>query len=123
MASGAPTFCELTTVSSELRYDRLGELSSDMLLCKFFSRTVGSCEESAITEGLDRRPREAEESLLSFVDSVELLADDECLLSAAEVGERFPVTCSADGSQGGSCLKGWSMLYLYYCSISRILCL
>ena len=84
-----------------------------MVLCRFFSRTVGNCEESEITEGLDRRPREPDESVLSFVDSVELLADDECLLSVAEAGERFPVACSADGSQAGSCLKGWSMLYVY----------
>ena len=52
-----------------------------------------------MTEGLDRRLREAEASLLSLVDSVELLADDECLLSVAEVGERL------DGSQ-----TGWSIL-------------
>lgn len=88
-----------------------------MVLCRFFSRTVGNCEESEMTEGLDRRPREAEESLLSFVDWVELLADDECLLSVAEVGDRFPFACSADGSQAGSCLNGWSMLYVYDCSI------
>ena len=111
MASNVFTFCELTTVSSELRCDRLGDFSSDMVLCRFFSRTVGNCEESEITEGLDRRPREPE-SLLSFVDSVELLADDECLLSVTEAGDRFPVACSAEGSQAGSCLKGWSMLYV-----------
>ena len=84
-----------------------------MVLWRFFSRTVGSCEESEITEGLDRRPREPEESVLSFVDSVELLADDECLLSVAEAGERLPVASSADGSQAGSCLNSWSMLYVY----------
>ena len=83
-----------------------------MVLCRFFSRTVGNCEESEITEGLDRRPREPE-SVVSYVDSVELLADDECLLSDAEAGERFPVACSADGSQVDSCLNGWSMLYVY----------
>ena len=79
-----------------------------MALCRFFSRTVGNCEETETTEGLDRRPREAEESLLSFVDSVEVLADDECLLSVAEVGDKFLVACS--GSQAGSCLNGWSIL-------------
>ena len=67
---------------------------------------MGNCEESETTEGLDRRPREPEESLLSFVDSVVLLADDECLLSVADAGERLSATCSADGSQAGSCLKG-----------------
>ena len=113
MASDVLTFCELTTVSSEFRWDRLGDFSSDMVLCRFFSRTVGNCEESEITEGLDRRPREPDESVLSFVDSVELLADDECRLSAIEAGERFPVACSAGGSQAGSCLNGWSMLYVY----------
>ncbi len=98
------------TVSSEVRGIRLGLLSSDIVLCRFFSRTVGNCEETEATEGLDRRPREAEESLLSFVDSVEVLADDECLLSVAEVGDKFLVACSADGSQAGSCLNGWSIL-------------
>ena len=58
------------------------------------------------TEGLDRRPREVEESLLSFDDSVELLADDECLLSVAEVADRLFVASSVNGSQGGSCLNG-----------------
>ena len=77
-----------------------------MVLCRFFSRTVGSCEETDTTEGLDRRPREPKESLLSLVDNVELLADDECLLSVAGAGERFPVAGSADGSQAGSCLNG-----------------
>ena len=84
-----------------------------MVLCRFFSRTVGNCEESEITEGLDRRPREPEESVLSLVDSVELLADDECLLSVAEAGEKFPVACSVDGFQAGSCANGWSMLCVY----------
>ena len=84
-----------------------------MVLCRFFSRTVGNCEESEITEGLDRRPREPDESVVSFVDRVELLADDECLLSVVEAEERFPVVCSADGFQGGSCVNGWSMLYVY----------
>ena len=94
-----------------------------MVLCIFFSRTVGNCEEIETTEGLDRRPREAEESLLSFVDSVEVLADDECLLSVAEVpsvGDRILAASSADGSQAGSCLNGWSMTYednLCRCSI------
>lgn len=63
-----------------------------------------------MTEGLERRLREADASLLSLVDSVELLADDECLLSVAEVGERFPVACLADGSQAGSGLTDWSIL-------------
>ena len=81
-----------------------------MVLCRFFSRTVGNCEETEMTEGLERRLREADASLLSLVDSVELLADDECLLSVAEVGERFPVACLADGSQAGSGLTDWSIL-------------
>lgn len=80
-----------------------------MILCRFFSRTVGNCDETEATEGLERRPRGPEASLLSFVDSVEVLADDECLLSVAEVGDRFLVASSADGSQAGSCLNGWSM--------------
>ena len=63
-----------------------------------------------MNEGLERRLRVAEASLLSFVDSVELLADDECLLSVAEVGERFTVACLAGGSKAGSCLTDWSML-------------
>lgn len=88
-----------------------------MFPCMFFSRTVGNCEESETTEGLGRRPREAEESLLSFVDSVELLADEECLLSVAGVGERFPVASSADVSQAGSCLYVSSILHIYEFSI------
>ena len=81
-------------------------MSSDIILCNFFSRTVGNCEEIETTEGLDRRPREAEESLLSLVDCVELLADDECLLSVAEAGDRLLGASSVNGSQGGSCLNG-----------------
>ena len=81
-------------------------MSSDIILCKFFSRTVGNWEEIEATEGLDRRPCAAGESLLSFVDCVELLADDECLLSVVEVGDRFLAASSANGSQGGSCLNG-----------------
>lgn len=77
-----------------------------MVLCRFFSRTVGSCEATEATEGLDRRPREPEESLLSFV---EVLADEECLLSVAEVGAKVLVASPADGSQAGSCLNGWSI--------------
>lgn len=111
------TFWELTTVSSELNCDGLGDISSDIVLCRFFSRTVGNCEESETTEGLGRRPCELEESLLSFVDSVELLADDECLLSVAGVEERFPVARSTDGSQAGSCLNGRSILHIYECGI------
>ena len=80
-----------------------------MLLCKIFSRTVGNCEEIETTEGLDRRPREAEESLLSFVDSVEVLADEECLRSVSEIEGKFVMYSLADGSQKDSCLKGWSM--------------
>ena len=77
-----------------------------MVLWICFSRTVGNCEEAEATEGLDRRPREPEESLLSFVDSVEVLADDECLLSVAEVEDKSFVVSSANGSQAGSCLNG-----------------
>lgn len=68
MGSNWSTFWELTTVSSELRSDRVGGLAPDIVLCRFFSRTVGNCEETETTEGLDRRPREPEESLLSLVD-------------------------------------------------------
>lgn len=39
-----------------------------------------------------------------------MLADDECLLSVAEVGDRCVEASWADGSQAGSCLNGWSML-------------
>ena len=92
-----------------------------MVLCKFFSRTVGNCEETETTDGLERRPREPEESLLSVVDSVELLADDECLLSATEVGERLFEACSADGSQAGSCLNSWSILIGIHVQSIRIL--
>ena len=67
---------------------------------------MGNWEEIETTEGLERRPREAEESLLSFVDCVELLADDECLLSVAEAGDRLLGASIANGSQGGSCLNG-----------------
>lgn len=86
-----------------------------MVLCRFFSRTVGNCEETETTEGLDRRPREEEESLLSFVDSVELLADEECLLSAAIVDDvdRFSVVGSANGGQAGSSLNGWSITEMF----------
>ena len=104
-----------------------------MVLCRFFSRTVGNCEETETTEGLDRRPRELEESLLSLVDSVELLADDECLLSVAEAGGTCPVLCSAHGSPAISCLNGWSILvgvytnavylyvyYIYHAAIIRV---
>lgn len=59
-----------------------------MVLCRFFSCAVGNCEEIETTEGLDRRPREPEESLLSFVDRVEVLVDGECLLSIAEIGDK-----------------------------------
>lgn len=104
-----------------------------MVLCRFFSRTVANCEETEATEGLDRRPRAPEESLLSFVDSVEVLADEECLLSVAEAGDRLVVASSADGSQKGSCLKGWSMsickpryvykrsIYVYYIDDAAIM--
>lgn len=87
-----------------------------MILCRFFSLTVGNCEQTEATEGLDRRTREPEESLLlSFVDNVEVLADDECLLSVAEGGDRLLVASWADGSQAGSCLNGWSMLIYKIC--------
>ena len=89
-----------------------------MVLCRFFSRTVGSCEATEATEGLDRRPREPEESLLSFV---EVLADEECLLSVAEVGARLLVAFPADGSQAGPSLKGWSIL-VYICVCFNAVC-
>lgn len=84
-----------------------------MVLCRFFSCAVGNCEEIETTEGLDRRPREPEESLLSFVDRVEVLVDGECLLSIAEIGDRFLVASSANGSQAGS-LNGWSISICTY---------
>ena len=91
-----------------------------MVLCRFFSLTVGNCDEIETTEGLDRRPREPEESLLSLVFCVELLADEECLLSVAVVGDRFRVACSADGSQAGSCLNGWSIVKLVYINAVKV---
>ena len=62
-------------------------MSADLVLCRFFSCNVGNCDETDATEGLGRRPREPDESLLSFVDCVEVLADEECRLSVAEVGD------------------------------------
>ena len=108
-ASDWSTFCELTTVSSESTRARLGLLSSFMILSRFFSRTVGNCEEPEATDGLGRRPREPEDSLLSFVEFVEVLIDEECLRSVAEFGYRF-FAASANGSHAGSCLNGWSIL-------------
>ena len=80
-----------------------------MILSRFFSRTVGNCDKPEATEGLGRRPREPEDSLLSFVEFVEVLAVEECLRSVAEVGYRF-FAASANGSQAGSFLNGWSIL-------------
>lgn len=77
-----------------------------MILWRFFSRTVGSCDKAEATEGLERRPPEPEVSLLSLVDRVEVLADDECLLSATRVGDRFLVVSLGVGSQAGSSSDG-----------------
>ena len=76
-----------------------------MTLSRFFSRTVGNCDELEATDGLGRRPREPKDSLLSYVEFVEVLTDEECLRSVAEVGYRF-FAASANGSQAGSCLNG-----------------
>lgn len=51
------TFFELTTVSSEVRWVKVGCVSNDSALRSFFSRTVGSWEEAEATEGRERRPR------------------------------------------------------------------
>lgn len=51
------------------------------------SRTVGSFDEADVTEGLVLRPRdpfELGEHMVSSVEAEELLADDECLLSAGK---------------------------------------
>lgn len=102
------TFCELTTVSSEARWTKPGGLSKDRALCSFFSRTVGSCEEAEATEGRERRPRALEGSLLSDVDSVEELAEEECLLSVP-VAASLPVASTSTGSHTTSSLKGGSI--------------
>ena len=88
------------------RKSYLTGLSLDMILWRFFSRTVGSCDKVEATEGLERRPPEPKVSLLSLVDRVEVLADDECLLSATRFGDRFLVVSLGVGSQAGSSLDG-----------------
>ena len=58
-----------------------------MALCSLCSRRVGSFNEADDTEGLVLRPRdpfELGEPSESSVEAEELLADDECLLSAGK---------------------------------------
>ena len=76
------TFFELTTTSSEPNLIRLAGLSVDLddeRRCWFFSRTVANCEEELVTDGLVRRPRVSLDSMLSPVERVEVLAQEECL--------------------------------------------
>jgi len=81
---------------------------NDVALCWFFSLTVGNCEEAETTEGRERRARWPTESLLSPVVPVEVLADEECLLSVlGGLDSSIGLTeSSAGGSQGGSSLNG-----------------
>jgi len=88
---------------------------------------VGNCEEAETTEGRERRARCPTESLLSPVVPVELLADEECLLSVLEGADSSKglTESSPGGSQDDSSLSGWSMLlctsrciFVYYIAIA-----
>lgn len=69
---------------------------------------MGSWEEAEATDGRERRPRPLEGSLLSAVDPVEVLAEEECLRLSLE-GELLPVASAPDGSHTISSLNGGSM--------------
>lgn len=131
------TFFELTTVSSiapiavfpdpeefvEVVEVTLGRVLNVKLLCSFFSRTVGSSEEAEATEGRERRPRVLEGSLLSPVESVEVLADEECRLSLdceslrADPDPDPTRSHSISSLKVGSISKNWQMMQKNLCQL------
>lgn len=70
---------------------------------------MASFEDAEATEGRERRPRPPEGSLLSAVDSVEVLAEEECLLPS-KGGVSTPVVSVSIDPHAISSLKGGSMV-------------
>ena len=86
----------------------------DIALIWFCSRTVGSCEEAAITEGRERRPPEPVVLTLSPVTPVEVLAEDECLRSVLALGDSLRIFASLGGIQRDSSLIGEPMIVEWF---------